>query len=144
MDAPAVFAACARLLPHGGAVAIVTHGVPLWLGHGEWNRALRRYLESWTGHEATATCGSDDPTLEHRRTELTTAGFGEVAVLRHRYDAVVDVSSLIGHLYSAMPEDMIPADRRNEFETGVRRALESFEPGPLFEDVPVTVLLGRR
>jgi ubiquinone/menaquinone biosynthesis C-methylase UbiE len=144
MDAPAVLAAASRLLPPGGAVAIVTHGTPLWLGDGEWNRALRRYLESWTGQEATATCGSDDAALQHRRTQLTTAGFGEVAVLRHRYDAVVDVASVIGHLYSAMPEDMVPADRRNEFEAGVRRVLKPFEPGPLIEDVPVTVLLGRR
>jgi SAM-dependent methyltransferase len=144
MDAPTVFAACSRLLTPGGAVAIVTHGVPLWLGEGEWNRALRMYLESWTGHEATATCGSDDAALQQRRTELTTAGFGGVCVLRHRYDAVVDAASLIGHLYSAVPEDMVPADRRNEFEAGVRRVLKPFEPGPLIEDVPVTVLLGRR
>lgn len=144
MDAPTVFAAAARLLPPGGAVAIVAHGTPLWLGDGEWSRALRQYLESWTRQEATATCGSDDAALQHRRTELATAGFGEVLVLRRRHDAVVDVASIIGHLSSAMPEDMVPADRRSEFETGVRRALEPFGPGPLVEDVPVTVLLGRR
>jgi ubiquinone/menaquinone biosynthesis C-methylase UbiE len=144
MDAPTVFAACRRLLRPGGAVAVVTHGTPLWLGDGEWARALRRYLESWTGQEATATCGSDDAALQHRQTELQAAGFGEVAVMKHRYQAVVDADSVIGHLYSAMPEDMVPADRRTEFETGVRLALQPFEPGSLIEDVPVTVLLGRR
>jgi hypothetical protein len=107
-----------RLLRPNGAVAVVTHGTPFWLGDGEWARTLRRYLDSWTGQAATATCGSDDAALQQRQMELDAAGFGEVAVLRHRCDAVVDADFVIGHLYSAMPEGMVRADLRTEFETG--------------------------
>jgi hypothetical protein len=144
MDAPAVFHASHRLLRPGGAVAVITHGIPLWLGETDWARGLRTFMESWTGQRATATCGSDEAALDRRTAELGTAGFRDVTVLRHRYDVVVDEDHVIGHLYSAMPEDLVPAGRRPEFESGVRRALEPFRGPPLVEDVPVTVLLGRR
>jgi hypothetical protein len=65
-------------------------------------------------------------------------------VLRHRYEGVLDADYVIGHLYSAMPEELVPAARRPEFETGVRNTLEPFEGQPLVEDVAVIVFLGRR
>jgi AraC-like DNA-binding protein len=43
MDAPAVFAAAGRLLRSGGAIAVITHGRPLWLGQRNRTRA-ERYL----------------------------------------------------------------------------------------------------
>ena len=144
MDAAGAFTASRRLLRPGGAVAVITHGVPLWLGDSDWARALRTFVESWTGQEATATCGSDDEALRHRSAELAAAGFGAITVLRHRYVAVMDADHVIGHLYSAMPEELVPAERRPAFEAGVRRALAPCRDRSLVEDVPVTVLLGRR
>ena len=69
MAAPAVFAACHRLLPPDAAVAVITHGAPLWLGDSGWARALRRFVESRTGQDATGTCGSDEATLQRRTAE---------------------------------------------------------------------------
>ncbi len=143
MDAPTALSASHRLLRPGGAVAVVTHGVPLWLGESDWARALRRFVESWTGQEATSSCGSDDEALRRRKAELATAGFRGITVLSHRYEAVVDADYVIGHLYSAMPEDLVPVPRRTEFEAGVRRALEASGGSPLVEVVPVSVLVGR-
>lgn len=143
MDATAVFAACADLLRPGGGLAVVTHGVPLWLTEEDWARALRRFLEEWTGRPGTSACGSDAAALGERRALLGTAGFGEVAVLEHRYRAAMDAGYVVGHLLSALPEAAVPVGRREEFTVGVRRVLEPFGE-PLVEDVPVTVLVGRR
>lgn len=144
MDAPEVFGACHRLLRPGGGVAVITHGVPLWLAESDRARNLRGYLEAWTGQRATSHCGSDETARREREEQLRQAGFAEVTVWEHRYQAVADPDYIIGHLYSAMTESMVPASRRPEFEAGVRVALEPFADAPLVEEVPVTVLIGRR
>jgi hypothetical protein len=46
-------------------------------------------------------------------------------------------------LHSAVPEEVVRADLRTEFETWVGRAPQPPEPGPLIEDVAVSLLLGR-
>jgi ubiquinone/menaquinone biosynthesis C-methylase UbiE len=144
MDAAKVFRACHRLLRRDGAVAVITHGVPLWLGDNDWARSLRRFLESWTGQTASGSCGTDDASRQQRKEQLWRAGFADVALHVDRYESTVDADYVIGHLYSAMSETMVPAERRPEFEDGVRRSLDAFQGQPLVEDVPVTVLVGRR
>lgn len=144
MDAPALFEAAHRGLAPGGALAVITHGVPLWLTEADWARALNAYLADWFGRPVTAGCGSDFAALRERQGQLRAAGFADVAVLEHRYQADVDADYVIGHLYSALDADVLPMARRPEFEDGLRRALSSFEGMPMREDVPVTVLVGRR
>lgn len=92
----------------------------------------------------TAGCGSDEEALRERQGQMRAAGFADVAVLEHRYQADVDADYAIGHLYSAMDEDVLPTARRPEFEEGLRRALSPFEGMRMREDVPVTALVGRR
>jgi SAM-dependent methyltransferase len=144
MDADAVFRACSGLLPDGGGLAIITHGVPLWLGPAEWARSLRRFLEEWLGQPVSSPCGSDDATRRDREQHLRRTGFSDVVVIRHRYECAVDAEHVVGHLYSAMSEAMVPGDRRAEFEAGVRQSLGPFDDAPMVEEVPVTVLLARR
>jgi SAM-dependent methyltransferase len=143
MDAPRVFAACHGLLRSGGGVAVITHGVPLWLGQTDWAQSLRRFLESWTGRTVSGTCGTDEASRQQRAKELRQAGFADVTDLADGYECVVDAEYVIGHLYSAMSETMVPAHRRHEFENGVRRSLDPFQGQSMVEDVPVTVLVGR-
>jgi SAM-dependent methyltransferase len=144
MDAPALFVAAHRGLAPGGACAVITHGVPLWLTEADWARVLNAYLADWFGRPVTAGCGSDAVALRERQGQLRAAGFTDVAVLEHRYQADVDADHVIGHLYSALDAAVLPVARRPEFEDGLRRALSPFEGKPMREDVPVTVLVGRR
>jgi SAM-dependent methyltransferase len=144
MDAPALFAAVARGLAPGGAIAVITHGVPLWQTGEDWARALAAYLTDWFGRPLTARCGSDEAAERERRDLLMAAGFPDLAVLEHRYVAEVDDDYVIGHLYSALDADVLPTARRPAFEDGLRRALAPFQDGPLREDVPVRALVARR
>jgi SAM-dependent methyltransferase len=144
MDADQFFGSARRLLRPAGVLAVVTHGVPLWLGDTDWAAALRRFLERWLGAGAGTSCGTDARTLRERSAAMEAAGFDALDLAAHSYDAPVDAEYVIGHLYSAMSEEHVPAARQSEFENGVRTALEPFACAPLVERVPVTVLLGRR
>jgi len=144
MDAPALFEAAHRGLAPGGAVAIITHGIPLWLNEEHWARALNAYLTDWFGRPLTARCGSDEAALRERQDQLAAAGFSDVAVIKHRYQADIDADYVIGHLYSALDADALPTARRPEFEGGLRRALSRFQGTQMREDVRVTALVGRR
>lgn len=146
MDAAAVFAAGRRLLRPGGGVAVITHGRPLWLGERDWTRALRGYLEDWFG-PVSDNCGTDEATLAERRRLLEAAGFTDVTVLEHRFEAPLDADLVLGHLYSALSPGQVAPERRDEFAAGVRDVLRPHAevgPGGLVEDVPVDVLVGRR
>jgi SAM-dependent methyltransferase len=146
MDAPAVFAAARGLVRPGGAVAVITHGRPLWLGDRDWIRALRAYLEGWLG-PVTGSCGTDRRTGTERRRLLERAGFADVVLLEERYTARLDADYVVGHLYSALSPGQLAADAREEFAAGVRAVVQPYAdrgPDGLVEDVPVDVLIGRR
>ncbi len=146
MDATAVFAAARRLLCPGGGVGVITHGRPLWLGEQDWARVLRGYLEEWFG-PVTATCGTDEQTRTERRWLLEQAGFADVAVLEHHFQAPLNANCVVGHLSSALSPGQVAPDRRDEFAAGVRAVLRPYtERGPdgTVEDVPVDVLVGPR
>ena len=49
MDQDTLFRTLAPLVRHGGGVAVVTNGMPLWLQHSPWSRALRGFLERVAG-----------------------------------------------------------------------------------------------
>ncbi|TWH74758.1 class I SAM-dependent methyltransferase [Modestobacter roseus] len=144
MDAPALFEAAHRGLAPSGAIAVITHGIPLWLGGAAWAKAVNAYLADWFGRPLTAGCGSDEEALRDRQGQLEAAGFADVAVLRHHYQADVDADHVIGHLYSALDADVLPTAHRPRFEDGLRAVLNPFVDAPMQEDVPVTALVGRR
>lgn len=142
MDASTVFRSALPLLRPRGGIAVITPGRPLWLAEHEWGKALRQYLEPWTG-PLSWNCGSDLETLNERREALMASGFADTEVLHHRHRAMLDADFVLGHLYSAMSERQIPVDRRPEFETGLKQTLARYGPELLEEDL-VSVLVGRR
>jgi ubiquinone/menaquinone biosynthesis C-methylase UbiE len=145
MDARAVFAAARRLLRPGGAVAVITHGRPLWLADRAWTRALRAHLEDRFG-PVSGSCGTDEQTLAERTRLLEQAGF-DVVGLGERYTVQLDAEYVIGHLHSALSPGQVADDAREEFAAGVRAVVQPYAdrgPDGLVEDVPVDVLVGRR
>lgn len=70
-----LFQALTPLVRHGGGVAVITNGTPLWLQDGAWSQVLRRFLEHWLGATTTATCGTDAASQRRYCDSLTAAGY---------------------------------------------------------------------
>jgi len=144
MDADHVFAQARLLLRPGGALAVVSQGPPMWLAEVSWAADLRAYLEQWAGAPLTGTCGTDRDALAARRARMARHGFGRVEPIEYRYENEVDLTFIAGHLYSAMPQSMMPAERRPEFQSGLRQALRRhLGRGTLTERIDATALIGR-
>lgn len=145
MDAAEVFTQAHHLLRPGGGIAVVSHGLPLWLTDPPWARALNRYLQEWLSRPTGWMCGLDDETRDERIELLQATGFQDVEVLRHSYQAVLSPQYVVGHLYSAMPAHAVPVARRATFEQGVLATLREHEPSGtgLIEDVPVVTVAAR-
>jgi SAM-dependent methyltransferase len=140
MDASEVFTQAHRLLRPGG-IAVVSHGLPLWMTDTPWARALNRYLQEWLGQPTGWMCGLDDATRDERIRPLQAAGFQDVTVLRHTHQAVPAPKYVVGHLYSAMSAQDVPVDRWAAFEQGVLDILREHERRTgLIEDVPVVTV----
>jgi hypothetical protein len=139
MDPASVFAQARAMLRPGGGVAIVSHGLPLWLADADWARALNLFLEDWFQTSTGNLCGVDDRTREERARLLGATGFVDVTVLRHDYEAELTIDYVIGHLYSALSDGQVPADRRGDFEAGIRNATAN-STDALVEHVPVVTL----
>lgn len=118
MNPADVFANARPLLRPGGGIAIVSHGVPLWLADNGWAREVNRFLQDWLGASTGGQCGVDDRTRADRAATLSECGFVEVTVLHHEYTAQLTPQYVVGHLYSALSETQIPVDRRADFEKG--------------------------
>lgn len=136
-----LFRTLARLTRHGGGVAVVTNGRPLWLQDTAWSRALRGCLERWLGRKLTRTCGTDDASQRRYRDSLAAAGF-DVREASLDYTDEMDLEQIIGGVYSAFSVEQLPApDQRPIFAEQVRQALQ---PDVLFtEHVHVAMLTGR-
>jgi SAM-dependent methyltransferase len=143
MDAAAVFRAARYLLADGGGVAVVSHGRPLWVGTADWAVALRTYLEGRFGPLA-GPCGTDAAALAERRALLEGAGYRAVGVREHAYTTRTDVEHVVGNVRSALPAGRLTPSEQADFDDGLRAALAPYTDGPMIEDVPVTVLTGRR
>jgi SAM-dependent methyltransferase len=141
MNAEDVFAHARQLLRPVGGIAVVSHGLPLWLADMDWARAVNDYLQRWLGEPTGGLCGLDDATRDKRARLLRQAGFQTVTVLRHRYSATLTPDYIVGHLYSALSQEQVPANRREDFERGLLSVLEPYDTVPLIEDVPVTALV---
>jgi hypothetical protein len=75
MNHDELFAAALPLIRPGGGIAVITTGTPLWQQDSAWSRALRRFLEEWTGSPVTAPCGTDAASQQRYRDSLTAAGY---------------------------------------------------------------------
>jgi SAM-dependent methyltransferase len=129
------------LLRPGGGIAVITNGIPLWLHHSPWSRALRSFLEHWLGTTLTRTCGTDDASQQRYRDAMTAAGL-EVTETRYDYTGELDFEHLLGGLYSALPAQRLPPPaQRPAFAAQVRHAVAPH--APFTEHVPVKTLLGR-
>lgn len=70
-------------------------------------------------------------------------GFSAIELVEHSYETEVDLTYIAGHLYSAMPRALVPAERRPEFQSGLQLALrEHLAKGALTERIDATALIG--
>jgi SAM-dependent methyltransferase len=136
-----LFRTLAPLARHGGGVAVVTNGTPLWLQDTAWSHALRGFLEHWWGRKLTRTCGTDDASQRRYRHSLAAAGFDvQVASVDHTDE--LDIEQIVGGVYSALSVDQLPEpDQRPRFAEQLRHALQPHEP--FTEQVHVAMLIGR-
>lgn len=125
----------------GGGIAVVTNGTPMWLQDSPWSRALRGFLEEWSGTTLTATCGTDDASQQRYRDALAGAGF-DVTEIICSYADELDLDHVVGGIYSALgAQKLPPPGRRADFAAGIGRAVAPH--APFTEHVPVRILAGR-
>jgi SAM-dependent methyltransferase len=143
MDHVSLFDALRRLIRPGGGVALLANGTPLWQQDSACSRAVRAALEDWFETTLTSMCGTDHASRRRYAAALTAAGYSDVTeTVVSNYDDELDATWVIGHLYSAIPQDQLPApERRAAFEQHIRNALG---PTATFtEQVAVSVLSAR-
>lgn len=142
MDHETLFPALRSLLRPGGGVAVITNGAPMWLHDRPWSKALRDYLSGWLGQPLVRTCGAEQAEQDRYRASLEAAGFaaGETVV---EYDDEIDLEFVIGAVYSATPEDLLPKPHeRAEFEERLNVAISPH--APFVEPIRVRMLTGQR
>jgi hypothetical protein len=143
MDCVSVFRAARSLIGSQGGVALLANSTPLWQQDSACSRALRLALEDWFDTELTSMCGMDRASRCRYAAALRNAGYVDVTetVLRE-YEEDLDAAWVIGHLYSAIPQDELPAPgQREAFEQRIKNALA---PTATFtEHVRVSVLSAR-
>ncbi|QPP08060.1 class I SAM-dependent methyltransferase [Streptomyces bathyalis] len=137
-----LFAALRPLIRPGGGVAVLANGTPAWLQDSDWSRALRGCLGEYFGTELKDSCGTARKDRERYAPALEAAGFTEVRHSAVSYTEEVTCEELIGGIYSAVPEQQLPAPAdRPAFAERILRALprrDSFT-----EHVEVSVLTGK-
>jgi SAM-dependent methyltransferase len=140
MDHGSLFNAARSLIQPGGGLALLANSTPLWRQASAGSRALRAALEDWFETSLTSMCGTDQESRRRYAAALTAAGYRDVReTVLCEYTDDLGLEWVIGHLYSAIPEDELPAsDLREAFEHHIRDAL-----GPsaaITEHVKVTAL----
>ena len=144
MDTDRVFGQARRLLRPGGALVIISQGPPMWLADTSWATDLRGYLAEWVDGSLTGTCGTGREAVDERRARMGAHAFSSVELVEHHYEVEIDLTYVAGHLYSAMSQEMVPVERRPEFQSGLQRALgEHLAGGRLTERIDATALIGR-
>jgi SAM-dependent methyltransferase len=142
MNHEQLFRMARSLLRPGGGIAVVANGTPLWQQPSAASRAVRTCLEQWFKVRPTSGCGTDPAARAQYAAALDAAGYTEVRdTVLVDHDDELDLERVIGHLYSAIPADRLPApQQRPAFEDLIRQALPD---GALTERVRVSVLTGR-
>ncbi len=142
MDHETLFPELRSLLRPGGGIAVVTNGAPMWQHDSPWSNALRDYLSGWLGQPLVRTCGAEQQEQDRYRVSLEAAGFSTNETIVE-YDDEIDLEFVIGAVYSATPEDLLPTpEQRPEFEERLSVAVSP--NAPFVEPVRVRILTGRR
>jgi len=125
MDHESLFRAVRPLLRPEGGVAVLANGTPLWQQDSGCSRAVRAALEHWFDTRLASMCGTDEASRRLYATALAAAGYSDVAeTVLNEYADELDPEWVIGHLYSAIPQDQLPAaEERPAFEERIREAL---------------------
>lgn len=144
MDEEAALQVASVLLRPGGAVAVVTQGPPMWLGLARWQQRVGKVLSTMLGGSGN-TCGSDTAALERCAEVLRRLGL-HVQVATWQTDHHVNTEWVLGHLGSALPENILDDDQLGL--SGMLRDVlaeeQRAEGGlPLIERVTTTALIGR-
>lgn len=134
LDQPKVARHALRWLNPGGALA--TLGCYNFMGGPEpWQRRVTGIMEEFTGRKLTAA-SRPAPHTHPDEAVLSAAGFQDVAT--HSFDHVQEwtVDALIGFLHStSVCSHRVLAERAEEFDDRLRRALASLEPSGIFREV---------
>ncbi|GAA4071793.1 class I SAM-dependent methyltransferase [Nonomuraea soli] len=143
MDRLAVLADLDDLLPPGGVIALV--GPTREAHHQEWHPVAQRVCEEFglTRHQAR---GSYQDTGLHHDDVLETSPFARLERVTSERTVVWDVDSVIGYQLSlSISTPARLGERREEFLTALRRAVEQAHPEGTWS-VPYTteVLVARR
>jgi SAM-dependent methyltransferase len=140
MDHGSLFTAARSLIRRGGGIALLANSTPLWQQDSVASRALRAALEDWFETTLKSMCGTDRAARRRYAAALKAAGYRDVReTVLCDYADDLGVEWVIGHLYSAIPRDELPApERRDAFEQCVRDALGS--SATLTEQVKVSAL----
>jgi trans-aconitate methyltransferase len=142
MEHEALFAALSPMLRPGGGIAVLANGAPAWLQDSDWSRALRGFLEEHFGTRLKDSCGTAQQDRERYAQALDAAGFTDVRHKEIAYAEELTFDELLGGVYSAVPEQQLPARAdRSSFADQLRRALPADES--FTEQVRVSVLSGR-
>jgi ubiquinone/menaquinone biosynthesis C-methylase UbiE len=142
MNHEKLFPALARFLGVDGGIAVVTNGAPMWLHDSPWSEALRAFLSAWFEQPIVRTCGSDQAEQDRYRASLKAAGF-VTNETTFEYEDEIDLEFVIGAVYSATPEDLLPKPgERAEFEERLSAAVSPH--APFVEPVQVRLVTGRK
>lgn len=121
---------------------MVSNGTPLWLQDSAWSRSLRACLEHHFHTKLEASCGTASHDRIRYAQALDAAGFEDVREIVSEYSDELSFEQLIGGVYSAIPEDDLPApDDRPAFAEYIRQSLPTDRP--FTEYVRVSALVGR-
>jgi SAM-dependent methyltransferase len=125
MDHISLFRAAHSLIRPSGGIALLANSTPLWQQDSVCSRALRAALEDWFDTKLTSMCGTDHASRRRYAAALRAAGYSDVnETLLHEDTDDLDLQWVIGHLYSAIPAEQLPApERRDAFERRIRDAL---------------------
>ncbi|WP_419996519.1 class I SAM-dependent methyltransferase [Streptomyces boninensis] len=136
-----LFQALFPLCRHGGGIAVVSNGTPLWLQDSAWAHALRSCLEGHFGTRLEATCGTSTSDRHRYAQALAAAGFADVQETVFNYADELSTDEIVGSVCSAIPADQLPdPEERPAFAEQIRRALP---PAPYRETIQVAALFGR-
>ena len=133
------------LLPEGGVV-VLGHPDSVWTGDDPWERTVREVLARWLGPRRRTRRGLFVATEGAERRALARSPFTHIEVGEHRWSRVVDVSAIVGELYStSFASRALLGERAAGFEAELRRALADLDPaGRFVQRLRVQYLLATR
>lgn len=146
LDRPAVLARLNQhVAPHGAVAVLADRG--LWTATNPWLQAVRGVVQDFLGPQRRASIGAFTATPEPFGQTLRASAFSDVTESYVPVRRTWSSDGVLDSLYSttfAAPH-LLFGDRRDRFETAVKRILALFSDNDTFiEDNTFVVHLGRR